>query len=68
LTGAYTLSDAGTGTIALTAPATQNYVIYTVDSTGCTGQEISCELLDFYMIDMTKTNPTAVPSVIFAHQ
>ncbi len=65
-TGTYTLNDTGVGTITLTAPAAQSYVIYTVDSSGCTGQEISCTLQDFFMIDVDKTITN--PSVIFARQ
>ena len=65
-TGTYTLSDTGVGAITLTAPAAQSYVIYTVDSSGCTGQEISCTLQDFFMIDVDKTITN--PSVIFARQ
>ncbi len=66
ITGTYTLNDTGVGTITLTAPAAQSYVIYTVDSSGCTGQEISCTLQDFFMIDVDKTITN--PSVIFARQ
>ena len=76
VTGTYTLTDAGGGTqstsplsisaIKLTAPATQTYAIYVIDTTGCTGQEISCELLDFLGIDIDASNTN--PSIIFAHQ
>jgi hypothetical protein len=66
MTGTYTLKSSGTGSIVLTAPAAQNYVIYTVDSSGCTGLMISCILQDFYMIDVDKTNTD--PALIFARQ
>lgn len=76
VTGTYTVTDAGGGTqstsplsisgIKLTAPAAQTYAIYVVDTTGCTGQEISCALVDFLAIDIDSGN--TVPSVIFAHQ
>ncbi len=66
LAGTYTLSDDFTGTIALTAPSAQNYVIYVVDTVGCTGQNPACSVQDFLMIDVDKTNPD--PSIIFAHQ
>jgi hypothetical protein len=35
MTGTYTLSASGTGSIALTAPSTETYVIYAVNTTGC---------------------------------
>ncbi len=55
--------------IALTAPpppAPQNYVIYVLDTSGCTGQSLVCAIQDFLMIDVDKTNPN--PSVIFAQE
>jgi hypothetical protein len=66
LTGTYTLSTLGTGTIPLTAPSAQNYVIYILDTAGCTGQSPVCAIQDFLMMDVDKTNPNA--AVIFAQQ
>lgn len=67
LAGAYTLMDTGNGTVALTAPSAENYVIYIVDTTGaCSLQNPACVIQDFLMIDEDKTNPN--PSVIFAKQ
>jgi hypothetical protein len=59
-------SGTGTGKIALTAPSTQNYVIYVVDSFGCGNSQVVCEALDFFMIDEDTSNTS--PSVIFATQ
>ena len=59
----------GAFTIALTAPpppAPQNYVIYVLDTSGCTGQSLVCAIQDFLMIDVDKTNPN--PSIIFAQE
>jgi hypothetical protein len=70
--GTYTLTTLAAGSgppasaIALTVPSTQNYLIYAVDTSGCTGQDTSCTILDFFMIDVDKTN--ADPSLIFARQ
>ena len=65
LAGAYTLMDTGNGTVALTAPSADNYVIYIVDTIGaCSLQNPVCAIQDFLMIDEDKTNPN--PSVIFA--
>jgi hypothetical protein len=66
LTGTYTLAPQFTGTIVLTAPSAQNYVIYVVDTIGCTGQSPVCSIADFLMMDVDKTNPN--PSIIFARQ
>lgn len=71
LAGAFNLEVAsrenGTGTIALTAPATQNYVIYVVDSAGaCSDSSPVCAIQDFFMIDLDTSNPN--PSIIFAKQ
>jgi hypothetical protein len=67
VTGTYTMSFSGTGTIALTAPATQNYVIYVLGTSGCTStQNPVCAIQDFLMMDVDKTNPNA--SIIFAQQ
>jgi hypothetical protein len=66
-TGTYSLSNAfGTGTITLTAPAAQNYVIYVVDTSGCTGSSPVCAIEDFFMMDVDKTDPNA--SIIFLQQ
>jgi hypothetical protein len=65
----YTLTDGGPGTIVLNDSPTQNYAIYTVDTSGCFPPPSTspvCSILDFYMIDEDKTNLT--PAVIFAHQ
>jgi hypothetical protein len=66
--GAYKLSTAsGAGTISLTAPSAQNYVIYVVDTSGCTNTSGPvCAVQDFLMIDEDKTNTN--PSIIFAQQ
>jgi hypothetical protein len=66
VTGTYTMNVTGTGTIPLTVPSTQNYVIYAVDTAGCTGSNPVCTILDFFMIDVDKAN--ADPAVIFAEQ
>ncbi|MGA7293941.1 MAG: hypothetical protein WBW85_15505, partial [Terriglobales bacterium] len=62
----YTLTDSGPGTIVLNFQTPQNYAIYTVDTSGCTGSSPVCAITDFYMIDEDKTN--TAPSVIFAQQ
>jgi hypothetical protein len=57
----------GVGTVALTSPAAENYVIYVVDTTGaCSLQTPVCAIQDFLMIDEDKTNLN--PSIIFAKQ
>jgi hypothetical protein len=66
VTGTYTLSELGTGTIALSVPSTQNYVIYVLDSAGCVDPSPVCAVLDFLMMDVDATNPNA--SIIFAQQ
>jgi hypothetical protein len=62
----YTLQSPGNGTIVLTAPSAQNYVIYAVDTSGCTSSSPVCAVQDFLMMDVDKTNPNA--SIIFAQQ
>lgn len=62
----YTMQTRGNGTIVLTAPSAQNYVIYAVDTSGCTNSSPVCAVLDFLMMDVDKTNPNA--SIIFAQQ
>src|ERR1700692_155267 len=66
LAGSYTITSFGTGTITLTTPATQNYVIYAVDTSGCGGQTVACEIQDFFMMDVDSANTNA--SIIFAQQ
>jgi len=69
LTGAnpgYSLQSTGNGTITLTAPTAQNYVIYALDTAGCNNSSPVCAVEDFLMIDVDKTNPN--PSIIFAQQ
>ncbi len=63
----YALQSTGYGTIALTAPSTENYAIYVVDTSGaCTLSSPACAIQDFLMIDETTSNKN--PSVIFAKQ
>ena len=71
MTGTYDLTGLGngTGTITLTAPpppAPQNYVIYVLDTSGCTGQSSVCAIQSFLLMDVDKTNPN--PSIIFAQE
>jgi hypothetical protein len=68
--GAYTLSNSGAGTISLTTPSAQNYVIYVIDTSGCTNQSGPvCAIQDFMMMDETTTpNPDKNASIIFAQQ
>jgi hypothetical protein len=66
VTGTYNLNTSGVGTIALTAPSAQNYVIYSIDSTGCTGQGFVCEIQDFMMMAVDTANQD--PSILFAQQ
>jgi hypothetical protein len=71
LTGAnpgYTLQSTGNGTIALTAPSAQNYVIYVLDTSSCTNQSPVCAIRDFLMFDASTTNPNKNASIIFAQQ
>jgi hypothetical protein len=64
---AYTVQTTGNGTIALTAPSNQSYVIYVVDTSGaCSVSSPVCTIQDFLMMDVDKTNPNA--SIIFAAQ
>jgi len=60
------LGSVGAFKIALTAPSAQNYVIYVLDTSGCTGQSPVCAVQSFLMMDVDKTNPNA--SVIFAQE
>ena len=70
LTGAYTFGanaeGIGVGTITLTAPSAENYVIYVLGTSGCSGTSPVCSIENFLMIDEDKTNPNA--SIIFAQQ
>jgi hypothetical protein len=70
VTGTYSglaYGDLGVFTVPLTAPSTQNYVIYVVDTSGCTNASGPvCAVQDFLMIDEDKTNTN--PSIIFAQQ
>ena len=69
ITGTYTLEFAGAGTMVLTAPGAQTYVIYIQDTTGCTKQSGPvCTIQNFYMMDTTTTNPNKDASLIFAQQ
>jgi hypothetical protein len=54
LTGAYTITGPGDGTITLTTPAAQSYVIYAID------------VSHFLMMDVDKSNTQS--SIIFAQQ
>ena len=64
----YTLQSNSNGTIALTAPSAQNYVIYALDTTGCTSASPVCAIQDFLMFDASTTNPNKNASIIFAQQ
>jgi hypothetical protein len=66
VTGIYTLSFAGNGTIQLIAPSAQNYVLYLQDTVNCSGQGLMCAIQDFYMMNTDSSNPNA--SIIFAQQ
>jgi hypothetical protein len=67
LAGAYTIQATGNGTIVLTAPSAQNYVIYVLETSGCSStQNPVCAIQDFLMMDEDKTNPN--PSIIFVQQ
>jgi hypothetical protein len=75
--GTYNLGGSGLGigfgSITLTAPAALNYVIYTLDTLGCTGTpqkpNPACEIQDFFMMDeTTKPNPDQNASIVFAKQ
>jgi len=66
VTGLYTLNDLGAGTMTLTAPSAQSYVIYVLDSSGCIATNPVCQVQDFLMMNVDKTNTDA--SIIFAQQ
>ena len=60
--------NVGAFTIALTAPSAQSYVIYVLDTSGCTGQSPVCAIQSFLMMDVDKTNPNPNASIIFAQE
>jgi len=60
--------NVGAFAIALTAPSARSYVIYVLDTSGCTGQTPVCAIQDFLMMDVDKTNPNPNPSIIFAQE
>ena len=62
LTGTYDIGPAGTGTIALTAPATANYVIYAIDNP--TNQ--SNLVQHFYIMNVDPANSNS--SIMFAER
>jgi hypothetical protein len=63
----YALQDTGNGTMTLTAPSAEKYVIYVLDTSGCSAQNLLvCAVQDFLMMDVDKTNPNA--SIIFAKE
>jgi len=74
--GTYTIQDVGNGTIALTAPSTQSYVIYALDTSGaCTPTSPVCAIQDFLMMETCTPQPPATTcsgppnaSIIFAKQ
>ncbi len=70
VTGTYAVNPSsgnlGLGTITLTAPSAQNYVIYAVDTSACTNQSPVCAVLDFFMIDEDTANKNA--AIVFAQQ
>jgi hypothetical protein len=66
VTGTYTLNDLGVGTMVLTAPSAQNYVIYVVGTSGCTATNPVCQIQNFLMMDVDKSNTD--PSIVFAQQ
>jgi hypothetical protein len=67
LAGTYSIQSTGNGTITLgTAPSTQNFVIYALDTSGCTQKSPVCAVQNFLMMDVDQANPNA--SIIFAQQ
>jgi hypothetical protein len=63
----YSLMEYGNGTVALTAPSTQNYVIYVIDTSGtCSLENPACLVQGFLMMDVDSANPNA--SIISAQQ
>ena len=62
ITGTYTLSFDGTGTIKLTAPATENYVFYATD----TSKGLNAVIQHFLMINVDASNKNS--SVIYAER
>ena len=74
LTGSYTLTDTGVGTITLTAPSAATYAIYAIDATTVSNPADSSlpnfAVTDFMMIGTCAPQPcSGTPgSVIFAQQ
>jgi hypothetical protein len=66
LTGLYAVDFGSRGTIPLTVPATQNYVFYVLDTSGCVNPSPVCAIQDFLMMDVDTT--VTNPSIIFAQQ
>jgi hypothetical protein len=63
LTGAYTMTTSGTGTITLTAPAAATFAIYAIDVTA--PKSADSVITDFMMIGTTSGTPS---TVVFAQQ
>ncbi len=63
MTGTYTVSADGTGTIALTAPSSETYVIYVVNTTGCKASAKNanpvCAIQSFYVMGSCTIVPPA---------
>lgn len=72
VTGTYDFTTgsagAGVGTLTLTAPSAQKYVVYVLDTSGCTLSSPVCIIQDFLMMDETTSTPNKNPSIIFAQQ
>ena len=74
LTGSYTLTDTGVGTITLTAPSAATYAIYAIDATTVANPADSSipnfAITDFMMIGTCAPQPcSGTPgSIIFAQQ
>jgi hypothetical protein len=70
VTGTYTFATGpeglGIGTVTLTAPSAENYVIYVLGTSGCTNATPFCAIENFLMLDEDTSNKN--PSVIFAQQ
>jgi len=63
VTGTYTVSASGTGTIARTAPSTETYVIYVVNTIGCKATaknaNPACAVQSFYVMGSCTIVPPA---------
>jgi hypothetical protein len=70
VTGTYTfgtnIKGIGVGTVTLTAPSAENYVIYVLGTSGCTNATPQCTIESFLMIDEDASNLN--PSILFAQQ